>query len=93
MDDVKIITADQAKVVAKQLVPIENYLSELVIRIRGLGYDDKSPLLDCAVMAATRAGFLRITFEEMFDPEQGEQNRINAATPKQRIKKFEYGDT
>jgi adenine deaminase len=86
MDDVTTITAEQAKIVAEQLKPISEYLSKLLKRIRDLGYDDSTPLLQEAFAASTRVAFLRITFEGMHDPERGNENRVAAAKPKNRVK-------
>jgi hypothetical protein len=57
--------------------------------IRDVGYDETSPLLENAVAAAIRVDSLKITFEGVFHPRFGEENRINAAKPRTRIKKWE----
>jgi len=88
MSDPKPITADQAEAVAKHLEPIEGYLSKLVERIRSIGYDPTSPLLENAVAAAIRVASLKITLEGMAHPQHGAENRENAAKPRTRIKKW-----
>src|SRR5262245_29737296 len=85
MSDPIPLTQAQAADIRDRIAPLGDFLTRVAKRLRAIGYDESSPLLDDVVIASQRIRHLWRRLEEMTDPVKGEEFRIQAATPRRRI--------